>query len=551
MANSKSAEAVQETYNLPSAKVEQICIEDAQEALNRVDVDRLQHESLSFKSKATLRLAVTTIIWGLTVSAFAIDLSVMGSLASVPAFREYYGTSTSGAEWGIIIAIYSIGNIVASCFQWLGDVIGRRGIACCGCILLTIGCLIQAAAPNTDALIAGRFVAGAGSALAATIGPAYMAEIAPSCFRGLAVGIYCSCYYLGAIIIAGVLLGSSYMDSVWSFRLPLTFQIGPPAIVTVLIWLFTPESPRWLIAKGRVDTAKSIIARYHTTSEDINDPIVATEVAQILASLELIEAAPWDFSAFWKTPSGRYRLLVIIIYSFFQQFNGGGLLAYYLPGILELVGITGAQDQLAINLGMVAANWTATLVGASFVDRITRRFILINTMVMFCIFLALMAIVNGLYANGIAMKAMGVLTIVFIYAFNICIGLFLNVLHNVYPSEVLHYSQRAKGMGLYSLFQSAFGFAMTYGGAAALTVMKWKIYFLFFGIDLLCMYLAWKYFPEFRRLSLEEIDLVFETPTTGSSLTLERAGPVRVSLKLQESKVAKQKEDARRRAAAA
>lgn len=115
------------------------------------------------------------------------------------------------------------------------------------------------------------------------------------------------------------------------------------------------------------------------------------------------------------------------------------------------------------------------MAGAAFVDKLPRRTILLITVILFIIFLALIGIFNALYANGIATKAMGYLTIIAIYLFNICTGLFLNVLHNIYPSENLHYTQRAKGMGLYSLFQSTFGFAMTYGSAAALATLKWKV----------------------------------------------------------------------------
>jgi hypothetical protein len=51
----------------------------------------------------------------------------------------------------------------------------------------------------------------------------------------------------------------------------------------------------------------------------------------------------------------------------------------------------------------------------------------------------------------------------------------VSVLHNIYPNEVLHFSQRAKGMGSYSFFQNCFGFAMTYGGAAAVAALGWKV----------------------------------------------------------------------------
>lgn len=234
-----------------------------------------------------------------------------------------------------------------------------------------------------------------------------------------------------------------------------------------------------------------MIARYQTASEDVNSPIVTAQIEQIKDLLERLHVKPWDYSVFFKRPSGRYRLWIIMLYSFFQQWNGGGLLYSYLPGILEMVGIKSSQQQLCINLGMfnhsamssqtdivlgmTAVSWIATMAGAGFVDRLPRRFILLTTVILFLVFLALIGIFNALYANDIASKAMGYLTMIAIYFFHIATGLFLNVLHNIYPGENLHYTQRAKGVGLYSLFQAAFGFAMTYGSSAALATMKWKV----------------------------------------------------------------------------
>lgn len=152
-------------------------------------------------------------------------------MASLQTFRDYYHTEATGAQWGLVVAIYSVGNMIASLFQWTGDIIGRRGVAFIGCVILATGCAIQAGAPSIEVMIVGRFLAGGGSALTATMGPSYMAEVSPPCYRGLAVGMYCSCYYLGAICIAGVTLGGSYMTGIWSFRMPLVFQIGPPVLV--------------------------------------------------------------------------------------------------------------------------------------------------------------------------------------------------------------------------------------------------------------------------------------------------------------------------------
>lgn len=256
------------------------------------------------------------------VAAFAIDGSIIGGMSALPAFREHFDVSTSGAGIALILAAMSIGNIFASLFQWLSDLIGRRGVTCLGNVILTISCVLQAAAPNREVMIVGRVLGGVGCSLSATVGALYMSEVSPSSHRGLAVGLYCSCYSIGSIIIACVLLGGSYMEGNWTWRMPMLFQLAPPVIVACLVYPCTPESPRYLISKGKIDEARQVIAKYHTTSEDVSDPIVSAEITQIQASIETVDAKPWDFRTLWNKPSARYRLKVIFMYSFFQQCNG-------------------------------------------------------------------------------------------------------------------------------------------------------------------------------------------------------------------------------------
>lgn len=246
-------------------------------------------------------------------------------MSSLPAFRDYFHVGTSGSGIAIIIAGMSIGNAVASIFQWLSDLIGRRGVTCLGNSILIIGCVLQAAAPNSAAMVMGRVIAGAGCSLAATVGPMYMSEVAPASYRGLAVGLYCSCYSIGAIVISCVLFGGSYIEGDWSWRMPMVLQIGPPLAVALLVYPLTPESPRYLVYKGKIEKAKQVIAKYHTTSESIDDPIVKAEIEQIQVSIEMVDSRPWDFSTLWTKKSARYRLMLIAMYAFWQQCNGTGM----------------------------------------------------------------------------------------------------------------------------------------------------------------------------------------------------------------------------------
>lgn len=316
------AQPAAETGQEAPSKIQTYQIESVHDEITRSNVQELSASALTWRSRAALRLVVVIVIQGLSVAAFAIDGNIIGGMSALPAFREHFNVGTSGSGIALILSAMSIGNIFASLFQWLSDLIGRRGVTFLGNAILTVSCVMQASAPNRAVMIVGRVLGGVGCSLSATVGPLYMSEIAPSARRGLAVGLYCSCYSIGSIIIACVLLGGSYMEGNWTWRMPMIFQLAAPAIVTVLVYPCTPESPRYLVSKGQIAKAESVIAMYHTDSGSTDDPVVMAEISQIRASIESVDTKPWDFSTLWKTQAARYRLKVIFMYSFFQQCNG-------------------------------------------------------------------------------------------------------------------------------------------------------------------------------------------------------------------------------------
>ena len=343
---------------------------------------------------------------------------------ALPDFRTKFGIpdSASGSKWGLIVASIYIGNFVASAFVWLSDVIGRRGVTLLGSIITVIGAVIQATAPNYIGLIVGRLLTGGGGALTATVAPLYMTELAPACWRGLVVGLSASWANIGGIIINIVVFGCAYIKSDWSWRLPLVVQVVAPFIVCILVYPLTPESPRYLMYRGKEEAARQVLAKYHTSSEDPNCQLVDLEITQIKESLALMDSKPLDFTPLYKRKPDRYRLFLIFLYSMFQQWNGTSLFGYYLPAILSLVGITDSHQQLGFNLGQPLAGWLATLIGAPLFDRFKRRFLLMLAMAMFVVFLVLITICSALFEHN-SKPALGYLIMVWIYLFVICNGL--------------------------------------------------------------------------------------------------------------------------------
>jgi hypothetical protein len=100
-----------------------------------------------------------------------------------------------------------------------------------------------------------------------------------------------------------------------------------PAIVCGTIYFISPESPRYLVLKGRKEEAAMVIARYHTTEGNNPDhPLVKAVVQQMEDSIAgATNREVWDWRGFFKK-GARSRVGVLIIYSIFQSWNGGGII---------------------------------------------------------------------------------------------------------------------------------------------------------------------------------------------------------------------------------
>lgn len=162
------------------------------------------------------------------------------------------------------------------------------------------------------------------------------------------------------------------MQNNWSWRIPTILQAGLP-IVQLLGYYFLPESPRWLIANDRSSEALEILARYHAAG-DCSSPLVAREMGEIVDAINKEkEAEGVGWGALIATPGNRKRLFIVVCLGAFAQWNGIGVVSYYLVLVLRSVGITDPFMQTLINGLLQIFNWGAALGAAFLVDRLGRR----------------------------------------------------------------------------------------------------------------------------------------------------------------------------------
>ena len=169
--------------------------------------------------------------------------------------------------------------------------------------------------------------------------------------------------------------GTNYITNDWSWRIPYIIQLVAPSIVFTLVWFFLPESPRWLWANGHHERAAAILTKYHGD----NNPDSALVRLEINEMQELLEAEAnikhknWNCAILWINRPNRLRMWLLILVAVFANFIGGSVISYYLPVMVEKIGIESTSDQLLINGLNTITAFVAGVFGSFFVDRFGRR----------------------------------------------------------------------------------------------------------------------------------------------------------------------------------
>lgn len=278
------------------------------------------------------------VIAGLDFFLFGYDQGVMGGLLTLGSFTAVFpeintsgvsGASKQAVNQGISIGSYNLGCFAGAVICiFIGDILGRRRTIFVGSLIMVVGAAIQAGSINLGMLIAGRLITGVGNGLNTSTVPVWQSETTKSHKRGQMVMIE------GALITGGICLsywldfGLSFTEpSELSWRFPIAFQIVFALIIAIFI-LPLPESPRWLILKGKEDEALTVLAALNDLPDD--DEYIQNEFAAIKDAV--IEMAQGSFADLFTMGPDRnfHRALLGYVNQMFQQISGINL-SEYLP----------------------------------------------------------------------------------------------------------------------------------------------------------------------------------------------------------------------------
>ena len=243
-----------------------------------------------------------------------------------------------------------------------------------------------------------------------------VSEIAYPPYRAPLTSLYNSLWYSGAVIAAWTTFGSFRIPTSWAWRLPSLLQ-GLPAVLQVFLVWFAPESPRWLVSRGREEEALKTLAYYHADG-DTNDPLVQYEIEEIKAALDFDRnvAANIGWKSLITQPGNRKRMRIIVAIAFFSQWSGNGLVSYYLNAVLTSIGITDTNTQLLINGCLQIWNLIVAVTASFLVERLGRRFLFSASCICLLISFTMQTVCSARFAiDGTDSAAHAVIAFIFLY----------------------------------------------------------------------------------------------------------------------------------------
>ncbi|ESZ95967.1 sugar transporter [Sclerotinia borealis F-4128] len=443
---------------------------------------------------------------------FGYDQGVMSGIIAADPFNAYFPeTKDNSVYQGFVTAIYEIGCLFGAIFiLWFGDSTGRRRAMMLGGFIMIIGVIVQCTAIKgsnaTAQFIVGRIITGIGNGINTSTIPTYQAECSRSSNRGLLICIEGGVIAFGTMIAYWIDYGASYGPDNLTWRFPIAFQIVFGVILIVGTY-FLPESPRWLLAKERHEEGVDVIAAL--SGLENHDPQVQLEKTIIMDSIMASGAATkTPFSALFtggKTQHFR-RMLLGSSSQFFQQLGGCNAVIYYFPILFETsIGTTKNMALLLGGINMIVYSIFAT-VSWFIIEKAGRRKLFLIGTVGQCLSMVLVfACLIPLNGNGPSAKGAGVGLFTYIAFF----GATWLPLPWLYPAEINPLRTRSRANAVSTCSNWLFNFTIVMVTPIMIANISWGTYLFFAVVNACFIPFIYFFYPETKRRSLEEIDIIF------------------------------------------
>jgi MFS transporter, SP family, arabinose:H+ symporter len=416
---------------------------------------------------------------------FGFDIAIFSG--TIPFIQPYYQLTEAQLGWtGSSLYVGCIvGTIITGYFT---DRFGRKLPLIIAAGIFMVSSVMMGWASSYSMLVFWRIIAGIGVGAASMLSPLYIAEISPAAIRGKMVSIN------QLTVVIGILLAyfSNYMlaDTQDNWRWMFTSGAIPSVLFFICVFL-VPESPRWLLSKGKVIKAKDVLGKI------MNPADVEGAVQSIQAGVQ--REVKGKFSDLIK-PGVTFLVGLGIVIAVFQQISGANAIFFYAPIIFEKAGMN-VKDQLFQQIMIGAINLIFTLLAMQLVDKLGRKKLMLGGASMMSLWLLLVGLCY--YFNFFEGYWLSFFVLAFIATYATTLAPVTWVLiSEIFPTKIRGIAVSvATGMLWVACFALAYGFPV---------LLKWldapQTFFFFSGVCLFYFFFLLKFAPETKGKTLEQFE---------------------------------------------
>jgi len=443
-------------------------------------------------------LAVVAAIGGIL---FGYDTAVISGTTEIVKAQFHLGTGGEGWYVGCALIGSILGVAVAG---MLSDFLGRKKTMLISALMFSVSAIGCAVCADFPQLVIFRIVGGVGIGIVSIVSPIYISEVSPAHVRGTMVSFYqlfITIGFLLAYLVNFLILRAATLDSAnpelgvrmfnneyWRGMLGCETI---PDLLFLLVIFFIPESPRWLIVKGRDAEASDILQRIYGSHAEASEGLLATKAS-----------IAGEVKTEWKAllePGIFMAVLVGSAIAILGQFMGVNAVLYYGPKIFADAGF---QDPLFSTVLVGVVNMLTTVIALLIIDKVGRKQLVwwgVGGMI-FCLLMI------GLYFLPVTdLPTWFMLTFFLLYVF--CTAISISAVVFVLLSEM--YPNRVRGLAM-----SIAGFALWIGTYLIGQLTPWMLenltpagtFFLFAFMCLPYLWIMYKYVPDTTGKTLEEIE---------------------------------------------
>ncbi|CAG9978431.1 unnamed protein product [Clonostachys byssicola] len=446
-------------------------------------------------------------IWILFLSSF--DNQAGGVVLGIPQFRKDFGHAFDGgyvlpAGWqsahsGGPTASTVIGALGSS---WVADKIGRKYTLALDVLNVLVGITLETISTTNPVFFAGKLINGFSVGAFVTVSMAYVGEIVPLALRGSITAACAVSFTIGSLVAALIVNGTSNQDSRWAYRIIFVSQYGVAGVAAIGL-PFLPESPWWLLSKGKQDKALKSLRRLGYSADEVTSKIAGI---QTVLDKSLQETAGASFLECFRASNFR-RMCVGIDPLIVQALGGAYFIAAYSTYYLQLGGYT-VSESFQINIGQQVLSMSGNILSWFIIDRFGRRPLTVWGSA-FTTLLLVIAGGLGLVQQPSFVKGTVAMMWMWCFFYNFTIGATAYTLMAEIATARLRAKTAAIGLATQQAIFTMWAFVIPYLFNPDQANLGGRIAFIFSGLGVLCTVLLWLYLPETMGRTYEELDEMF------------------------------------------